>query len=130
MISQLLWVEFVLKLAAGAVLVLAPGATIKAFGLPAAAGGAVAFWPRLAGVLLVAIAGASFLEGWLGRANGLGLAGSAFINASLAAMLLITLGLRGGTLVRRGRILFWLLAILLATASVIEIAFADGPRPA
>lgn len=127
MISQLLWVEFVLKLAAGAVLVLAPRATIKAFGLPAASG-TVPFWPRVAGVLLVAIAGASFLQGWLGRSNGLGLAGSALINASLAAMLFITLGLRGGSLMRRGRILFWLLGILLATASVIEIAYAEVPR--
>lgn len=129
MISQLLWIEFVLKLGAGLILVVAPRATIKAFGLPGA-GGAAAFWPRLAGVLLVGIAGASFLQGWLGRANGLGLAGSALINACLAVMIFVTLTARGDGLVRRGRILLWLLGILLATAGVIEIAFAEGPRPA
>lgn len=131
MISQLLWIEFLVKLAAGLALAIAPRATITALGLPAAGATAVAsFWPRLSGVLLVGIAGASFLQGWLGRANGLGLAGSAFINVCLAGMIFATLASGRNGMPRRGRILFWLLGLVLLTTGVIEIAFAEGSRPA
>lgn len=129
MSSQLLWIEFVLKLAAGLVLVIAPRSIIKLLGLPAASPTGAAFWPRLTGVLLIGIAGASFLQGWLSRAGGLGLAGSAFINICLAILLLTTLVMTRGGMAQRGRILLLLLGFLLVTAAVIEAAFADGPRP-
>lgn len=129
MSSQLLWIEFVLKLAAGLVLVIAPRSTIKLLGLPAASPTGAAFWPRMTGVLLTGIAGASFLQGWLTRPSGLGLAGSALINICLAAMLLTTLVMTRGGMAQRGRILLLLLGFLLITVTVIEASFAEGPRP-
>jgi hypothetical protein len=81
-------------------------------------------------VLLVGVAGASVVQGWLARAGGLGLAGSAVINICLSVLLLTTLVMTRGGMAQRGRILLLILGFLLFTAAVIEAAFADAPRPA
>ena len=50
MVEQLLWVEMLLKLAAGLVLLIAPTTTAAVLGLPRPGSG---FWPRLLGATLV-----------------------------------------------------------------------------
>jgi hypothetical protein len=121
MVAQLLWFEFVLKLAVGVALAGMPRLTIRLLGLPQAAGGS-AFWPRFTGVLLVGIACASFLHGWRGPPHGLGLSGSSAINACLALAILMALVLDQAGLTRHGRLLLALTALLLATISIFEAA--------
>jgi hypothetical protein len=125
MVAQLLWFEFLLKLAVGLPLALAPRLFVRLVGLPQVSS-AAAFWPRFTGVLLVGIASATFLQGWRGQSHGLGLSGSAVINACLSLAMLLCLVLNQAGLTRRGRLLLALTALLLATVSVLEAAVAGS----
>jgi hypothetical protein len=117
-VEQLLWLETLLKFVPGALLALAPIATLRVLGLPRPDTG---FWPRLCGVLLVGIAGALFLEG-TSRGHGLGLAGAIIINLSGASLLATLLVLEAGPDSARGRATVWLVVCALVTLSVFEIA--------
>jgi hypothetical protein len=117
-VEQLLWIETLTKFVPGALLVLAPLATLRVLGLPRPDTG---FWPRLAGVLLVGIAGALFLEG-TSRGHGLGLAGAIIVNLSGASLLAALLVLEAGPAYTRGRTAVWLVVCALVTLSVFEIA--------
>ncbi len=121
MLQELLWIEIVLKGAAGGLLMLAPRTLARALGLPPVA---EPFWPRCLGALLVGIALAAFLEVKLKGANGLGLAGAIAVNLAAA-------GIIGGQLIvgqvtpaRRGRVLLWLTAGLLMLLALAEIPWA------
>lgn len=116
---QLLWLETILKLTAGALLVLAPLTTIKVLGLPPAAGG---FWPRLLGAVLAGIGAAAFLAGASNGARGLGLAGLIVINLFGAAILALTALFGSGAPTRRGTLALWLLVVLLLVLVLLEIA--------
>lgn len=117
-LQQLLWIETLLKLSGGLVLVLAPRSTIKLLGLPPAATG---FWPRLLGALLIGIAGALFLEGSVPGSSGLGLAGCLIVNFTAVSMMSALLVLQAGPPSARGRAVMWALVILLVWLSVLEI---------
>ena len=116
---QLLWLETLLKLAAGALLVLTPLTTIKALGLPPAASG---FWPRLLGTLLIGLAAATFIEGASEGSRGLGLAGLVVINLLGAGVLAVTALFGGGAPTRRGLFALWALVALLLVLVLLEIA--------
>lgn len=116
--QQLLWLETLLKLLAGMVLLLAPLTALRVLGLPRPETG---FWPRLCGVLLVGIAGAAFLEG-AALGPGLGLGGVVIINLCGAALLAILLAFDRGPATLRGRVAVWLTVCALAFLSVLEIA--------
>ncbi len=118
---QLLWLETLLKLASGALLLLMPLTTIKILGLPASASG---FWPRVLGAVLVGIAGATFIEGAWDGSKGIGLAGLIIVNLVSAAVIAIAalFGIDGAK--PRGSFALWCLVALLFTLSLIEIAQA------
>lgn len=118
---QLLWLETLLKLAGGAALLLAPLTTIRIFGLPASASG---FWPRLLGVVLVGIGGATFIEGAWEGSRGLGLAGLIVINLVAAAVVALIAVFGGGAQTRRGSLALWSLVVLLIVLVLFEIAHA------
>ena len=123
MLHQLLWLETLLKLSAGIVLVLFPISTSRLLGLPHAN---VGFWPRLVGVLLIGLAGAIYLEGshlLQLKHGGLGVAGLAFIN------LVGILGLLGAIIMRlvkttRGLVSLWALVAVLVVLVLVELAVA------
>ncbi len=118
--QQLLWIETLLKLAGGALLLIAPLTTIKVLGLPRSAS---AFWPRLLGAVLVGIGAATFIEGAWGGSRGLGLAGLIVINI-LSAALVAVVALFGGGGTRRGSLALWSLVVVLIVLVLFEIAHA------
>lgn len=119
--QQLLWIETVLKLATGIALLALPGPLARAFGLPRDSTG---FWPRLLGAVLVGLAAAFVLEGWIGNVHGLGLAGALAINLATVMALagLLILGKAAPT--RRGRILLWCVVAVLALLALFELPHA------
>lgn len=121
MVHQLLWIELLLKLAAGLALLLAPALTAGVLGWPRPG---VGFWPRLLGAVLIGMAAASALQGFLLPGRGLALGGSAAVNLATAAFLLTLLLLGPPPPSRRGRLALWLLLGLLVLLSLVEIAYA------
>lgn len=122
-VHQLLWIEALLKFTGGAILVLAPLSTAQLLGLPRGSSG---LWPRLTGALLLGIAGALYLEGLQltqFKQGGLGLAGVAVINI-IAAFALAALLIIGLVKTLRGRLIMWMLVVVLCVLSVLEIANA------
>lgn len=117
--QQLLWLETLLKLAGGAVLVLFPLTTIKLLGLPPAA---TAFWPRLLGAVLIGISAATFIEGAWEGSRGLGMAGLVVVNLLGAAVIALAAMFGGGAQTRRGTAALWALVVLLLLLALIEIA--------
>ncbi len=116
--QQLLWIETLLKLSAGLLLILAPRTTIKIFGLTPAESG---FWPRLLGAVLIGIAGAIYLEGGWPGSGGLGLGGCVIVNLSAVSMMLSLLVLEAGPPSARGRGAMWGIVILLVGLSILEV---------
>ena len=117
--QQLLWIETLLKLASGLVLITAPLPAIRLLGLPRTES---AFWPRLLGAVLMGLAAGTFLEGRIGT-RGMGLAGCLLVNLSVAGMLTTLLVLGRASTTRRGRLLLWALVAVLLGLSLLEIAF-------
>lgn len=118
---QLLWLETLLKLAGGIVLLLAPLTIIKILGLPPSPGG---FWPRIVGALLIGLAAATFIEGaWTGS-RGLGLAGLVILNVIGAAIVALAALFGDGSPTRRGAFVLWGLVALLLALALVEIAHA------
>jgi hypothetical protein len=123
MVHQLLWIETLLKLAGGAVLILAPLASARLLGLPHGNNG---LWPRLVGALLLGISGALYLEGLQlsqFKQGGLGLAGVAVINI-VAAFALAAMLITGAVRTVRGRAVMWGLVVAVGGLAVLEIAVA------
>lgn len=119
--QQLLWLETLLKLTGGALLVLAPFTTIKVLGLPPSAS---AFWPRILGVALLGMAAAIFVEGTWGSSRGLGVRGVIVINITSAAIIALMAMFGGGAPTRRGSLALWGLVVLLFVLVLFEIAHA------
>jgi hypothetical protein len=117
-VQQLLWIETLLKLAAGLVLVVAPLGTIKLLGLPRTETG---FWPRVLGAVLIGLAGALYVEGRTPGSQGLGLTGCVIVNFSALSMLGGLLALEAGPPSARGRAVVWMVVVLLVLLSVLEI---------
>jgi hypothetical protein len=125
MVQQLLWIETLIKLAAGLTLIIVPRGTARLLGLPPAD---ERFWPRLLGAVLIGIAAGALIEARLGSGRGISLGGCIAINLAGAAML-------GGLLIPsrtgltvRGRWFLWALCGVLVLLALIEIAYA-APSP-
>ena len=121
MVHQLLWIEAIIKFSGGVVLLLIPISAARAVGLPH---GNIGLWPRIAGALLIGIAGAIYLEGLhltQFKHGGLGLAGVAVINITaifaIATFLVLNL-----IKTIRGRLIMWSLVTLLMVLVVFEVA--------
>lgn len=119
--QQLLWIETLVKLAPGLALLLAPGWTARALGLPRDPTG---FWPRLLGGTLVGLAAGFVLEGWIGNVHGIGLAGALAVNLAAAGTIAGLLILGKAAPSRRGRILLWLAVALLVLLALLELPYA------
>jgi hypothetical protein len=117
---QLLWIELVMKLAGGVVLLLVPLTAIKVLGLPRSD---TAFWPRLLGVVLIGLAAATFMDASVKLGHGLALGGSFVINTIAGLTLAAMLFLKQGPPSLRGRIVLWGLAVGLIGLALVEIAY-------
>lgn len=117
-VSQLLWIEMLLKGTAGLALFLAPLTMARLLGLPSVQD---SFWIRLLGALLVGLATAIFLQGTRYSSAGIGLGGLFAINLVSAAALTAMLLADTAASTRRGRLILWLLTTLLSI-----LAFAEG----
>jgi len=100
-----------------------PSITLRVLGLPAAV---PAFWPRLTGGLLLAIAVAAVAsdQGWMKAGTGLGIGGFIAINLTLAFVLASLLVAGNQVPTRRGRFALWMLAAVMAALGFTQIAFA------
>jgi hypothetical protein len=121
MLHQLLWIEIVAKLGVGLLALLAPRTLVKVLGLPAAD---EPFWLRLLGATLIGLAVAMVVELRFMPGHGLGLAGIAAIDLTVASILgaLLILGRAGQS--RRGRGLLAATAFLLTLISLVAIVSA------
>lgn len=117
--SQILFLEVLVKLAFGVPLLLAPLSVARVFGLPCPPTG---FWPRLVGGLLVGLAAAIFIEMRLPGSKGLGLHGLIAVNLVAAGTLIGLLILNSSAPTLRGRLALWLAAALLFLLALAEIA--------
>lgn len=118
--EQLLFLELLLKLAGGLVLLLVPLSACRVLGLPRPEHG---IWPRLLGVVLVGMAGALYIEGAIKNGQGLGLAGLVVINLSAALALFAIIALNGAGQSQRGPFALAVTSFLLILLSLIEIAY-------
>ena len=121
--DQLLWLETLFKGSLGLVLIFLPLTAARLAGLPH---GNTAFWPRLFGAALLGIAGAFAVEGYnlAGgpiEAKGLGLGGAVIINLTAILSLFGTL-IFSAVATWRGKVLIWLMIILLLFLTLFEIA--------
>ena len=116
-VQQLLYIETILKLSGGVVLLLLPLTACSVFGLPKPQTG---LWPRLLGTVLIGIAGATYVEGAT-TVRGLGMAGCLIINmvAVASILTLLTFGAAGSS--RRARGVLALLAVALLFLSFLEL---------
>ena len=106
-----LWSDAGLRIALGALLVLAPRLTLTALGLPKAA---ETFWPRLLGTMLLALAAGAIVDvRWPGK-GGPSVGGLVAINLSMSFALATGLVIGQLEIPKRGRFLMWLAAILSA----------------
>ncbi len=119
--QQLLLTETLFKLAAGLVLLAAPGMTATILGLDRPTSG---FWPRLLGAVLLGLAAATFIEQRLPGSKGLGLAGCVAVNLIAAFVIGSALAMKSAAPTRRGKLALWLLVAVLTTLGLVEIAYA------
>ena len=120
MVTKLLFVEAVLEFGFGLLLLLVPVTLCRVLGLhPSDAG----FWPRFVGALLIGIAVATALRDHLPAGTGIGLAGHAAINFSIAIALLVHFMLGTAAPTKRGRALLAALALALTGLALVEIAY-------
>ncbi len=118
--QQILWLEVILKAAAGLALITLPLTVIRFLGLQRPETG---FWPRLLGGVILGIAAGVFITLQLPNARGgIGPAGLAAINLASAAMLIAPLIMATAAPTRRGRALIVLAAVALLALAFLEIA--------
>ncbi len=117
--SQILFLEVLIKLAFGVPLILAPLSTLRLCGLPCPPTG---FWPRLVGGLLLGLAAATFIEIRLPGSKGLGLHGLIAINLIAAGTIVALLIMNAGAPTMRGRMALWLAVALLFMLTLAEIS--------
>jgi hypothetical protein len=117
---QLLWIELVMKLAGGLILLTIPLTTIKVLGLPRSE---TPFWPRLLGAVLLGLATATFMDASVRLGHGLALGGSFAINVVSALTLGAILTLQKGPTPLRGRIVLWGLVAVLIVLAFLQIAY-------
>jgi hypothetical protein len=118
MVQQLLWIDLVAKLGIGVAALIVPRLLARLVGLPAADD---PFWLRLLGGVLIGLAAAIVVELRYLPGKGLGLAGIAAIDLTVAAVLGALLILdRAGT-TRRGRFVAGASAAVLTLIALVAI---------
>src|SRR5690606_34240878 len=118
-VQQLLWIETILKLSGGLVLLTMPRVAVKVLGLPA---GDSSFWPRLLGAVLIGMAGGFYIEGARADSKGLALAAAILVSLAAAGTVAAQLVIMRSAPTQRGAAVLWLLVALLFFLSLLEIA--------
>lgn len=121
MLKQLLWIEVLLKGGCGLALYLLP---VRGVGLAGLGTGGNGFWPRILGSVLIGIAGALLLQGYVAGGRTIAPAALVTINLAGAGGLVTAQVLGTGAQTRRGSVLAWSLVIVLSLLSLVEISFA------
>lgn len=118
--QQILWLEFVLKTAAGLTLILVPLTAIRLAGMQKPETG---FWPRLLGAVVLGIAAGVFVSlQYPGAHGGIGPAGLIPINLAGAAAMIAPLIMGSAAPSRRGRAFILVNALALLALAFLEIA--------
>lgn len=118
--QQILWLEVVLKAAAGLTLLIVPLTAISITGLQRPDTG---FWPRLLGGVLLGLAAAVYIGLQFPAARGgLGPAGLIPINLAVAAAAIAHLIMGTAAPSRRGKLFILVNALLLLALAFLEIA--------
>lgn len=118
--QQLLWIEVILKTAAGLTLILVPLTAVRMVGMERPQTG---FWPRLLGAVVLGIAGAVFITLRFPDAHGgLGPAGLIPINLAGAGGMIAPLIMGTAAPTRRGQLFILVNALTLLTLAFLEIA--------
>jgi hypothetical protein len=117
-LTQILLAELILKGTVGTLLVLFPITTARVFGLPH---GSVGIWARIAGVLLIGIAAAIWVENDVPDIRGLGLGGLIAINA-VGLVGLVAFAVAQNPRTTRGTLALWGTAGLLFALCIFQIA--------
>lgn len=115
-----LWSDAGLRLMLGALLVLAPRATLSALGLPKSA---ETFWPRLLGTFLLALAAGAIIDVRWPSKGGPSLGGLVALNVATSFALATGLVVGQLGIPKRGRFLMWLAAILSALLALVQLAW-------
>jgi hypothetical protein len=120
---MLLLVDAVINFLLGILLILFPASFVAALGIP---GSESAFYPNILGAVLFGIGIALLVERFRGS-GGLGLIGAVSIN--LSGGLVLAVWLLSGSLVLplRGRVILWILVLILVVISSLEL-FVRAPR--
>lgn len=122
--SVLLTVDAVVNLVLGAMLVFFPAPLVAALGVP---GSGSSFYPSMLGAVLLGIGVALLLERRRGR-GGLGLLGAITINLIAGGVLAAWLLWGSLALPLRGRVVLWVLVVILIGVSAAELAAHAGDR--
>lgn len=118
--EQILWIEIVLKAAAGLTLALAPLTAVSLLGLERPVSG---FWPRLTGAAMLGIAAGIWIGLRFPAAKGaIGAGGLIAINMTVAGALIASLILGTAAPSRRGKLLAAAAAVVLLGLGFLEIA--------
>jgi hypothetical protein len=118
--DQLLWIDAMFRLSLGGLLLLFPSTTITALGLPKPAG---TFWPRMLAVLLIGLAAASILHGFVPAAQGFGLGGAFVLNVATGLAVLTALVVGQLEVPGRGRLTLWVSFLLLLVLCLVQLAW-------
>jgi hypothetical protein len=116
----IVWIDVGARLALGTLLVFVPRLTMTTFGLPKAA---ELFWPRMFGLLLLAVAaGAAIDVRWPGKGGPL-LGGLVALNVAAAFGLATALVVGQLDIPKRGRLAMWLAATASAVLALMQLAW-------
>jgi hypothetical protein len=114
------WSDAGLRLILGALLVLAPRLTLTGLGLPKAP---ETFWPRVLGILLLALAAGTIVDvRWPGKGGPM-LGGLVALNVATSFALATGLVVGQLDIPRRGRLLMWAGVILSAMLALSQLAW-------
>ena len=115
-----LWIDVAARLGLGALILFVPRLTIATLGLPKSAD---TFWPRLIGVLLLALAAGGAIDArWPGK-GGPVLGGLVALNIATAFALVTSLAVGRLDIPKRGRLGLWLAAAACGLLGFVQMAW-------
>ena len=118
--EMVVWIDVAARLGLGGLLLIAPRSTIATLGLPKAT---ETFWPRMFGILLLALAAGSAIDGrWPGKGGPL-LGGLVALNIATAFALATALVVGQLELPKRGRLGLWFATAACALLGLMQLAW-------
>jgi hypothetical protein len=118
--DMVLWIDVAVRLVLAVLLVCVPRLTMTSLGLPKSP---ETFWPRILGVVLLALAAGTAIDGrWPGKGGPL-LGGLVAVNVAMAFGLATALVVGQLELPKRGRLALWLAVIASAMLALVQLAW-------